>query len=280
LNFCHLSINKIFKIDINIILIEEGIILLQIIFIDIILAADNAIIIALIAANFVPKNRKQIILWGVVGALVFKVIFALFATYLFEFYYIKILGGLLLIWIANDLRKDLVEMKNKIKSPVKKSTEPSYIQSVYKVLFADITISFDNVIGVVGASKGYFGFMIFGLVLSVVLTGALATYLANYIQKHIWIAYVGLFFILIVGLQLIIGGLNDYGVLSAYLKPFSKIVGMMQFDLFHIYTVDEHTLSVVSNTRYMSTQDCKSKYSFVYEIFKKNTSCSFNYLLI
>jgi predicted tellurium resistance membrane protein TerC len=75
---------------------------------------------------------------------------------------------LYLIWIANDLRKDLVEMKNKIKSPVKKSTEPSYIQSVYKVLFADITISFDNVIGVVGASKGYFGFMIFGLVLSVV----------------------------------------------------------------------------------------------------------------
>jgi len=136
-------------------LIEEGIILLQIIFIDIILAADNAIIIGLIAANFVPKNRKQIILWGVVGALVFKVIFALFATYLFEFYYIKILGGLLLIWIANDLRKDLVEMRNKIKSPVKKSTEPSYIQSVYEVLFADITISFDNVIGVVGASKGY-----------------------------------------------------------------------------------------------------------------------------
>jgi predicted tellurium resistance membrane protein TerC len=105
-------------------------------------------------------------------------------------------------------------MKNKIKSPVKKSTEPSFVKSIYKVLFADITISFDNVIGVVGAAKGYFGFMIFGLVLSVVLTGALATYLANYIQKHIWIAYVGLFFILIVGLQLIIGGLNDYGVLS------------------------------------------------------------------
>ena len=160
------------------------------------------------------KNRKQIILWGVAGALVFKIIFALFATYLFEFYYIKILGGLLLIWIVNDLRKDLVEMKNKIKSPVRKSTEPSFIKSIYKVLFADITISFDNVIGVVGAAKGYFGFMIFGLVLSVVLTGALATYLANYIQKNLWIAYVGLGFILIVALQLIIGGLNDYGVLS------------------------------------------------------------------
>ena len=195
-------------------MIEEGIILLQIIFIDIILAADNAIIIGLIAANFVPKYRKQIILWGVAGALVFKIIFAIFATYLFEFYFIKILGGLLLIWIVNDLRKDLVEMKNKAKTPLIKSKSPSYINSIYKVLFADITISFDNVIGVVGAAKGYFGFMIFGLVLSVVLTGALATYMANYIQKHIWIAYVGLILILIVGLQLIIGGLVDLEILK------------------------------------------------------------------
>ena len=194
-------------------MIEELVILTQIIFIDIVLAADNAIIIGLIAANFVPKNRKQIILWGVAGALVFKVIFAIFATYLFDFYFIKILGGLLLIWIVNDLRKDLVEIK-KIKSTTKRSKEPSYIQSVYKVLFADITISFDNVIGVVGAAKGYFGFMIFGLILSVVLTGALATYLANYIQRHIWIAYVGLVFILIVGLQLIIGGLVDLDILN------------------------------------------------------------------
>ena len=194
-------------------MLEESLILLQIIFIDIILAADNAIIIGLIAANFVPKNRKQIILLGGVGALVFKIIFAVFATYLFKFYFIKILGGLLLVWIVNDLRKDLFEIK-KIKSPTKKSKEPSYIQSVYKVLFADITISFDNVIGVVGASKGNFGFMIFGLVLSVVLTGALATYLANYIQKHLWIAYIGLGFILLIAIQLIIGGLVDLEILS------------------------------------------------------------------
>ena len=194
-------------------MIEELIILTQIIFIDIILAADNAIIIGLIAANFVPKNRRKIILWGVAGALVFKVIFALFATYLFKFYFIKIIGGLLLIWIVNDLRKDLFEIK-KVKSPTKKSKEPSYIQSIYKVLFADITISFDNVIGVVGAAKGHFGFMIFGLVLSVILTGALATYLANYIQKHLWIAYIGLGFILIVALQLVIGGLVDLEILT------------------------------------------------------------------
>ena len=194
-------------------MIEQSIILLQIIFIDIILAADNAIIIGLIAANFVPKHRKQIILWGVAGALVFKVIFAVFATYLFKFYFIKILGGLLLVWIVNDLRKDLFEIK-KIKSPTKVSKQPSYIQSVYKVLFADITISFDNVIGVVGAAKGNFGFMVFGLVLSVVLTGALATYLANYIQKHLWIAYIGLGFILIVAIQLIIGGRVDLEILK------------------------------------------------------------------
>jgi len=194
-------------------LIEELIILTKIIFITLILTADNAVIIGSIAANFVPKNRKQIILWGVVGALVFKVIFAIFATYLFEFYWIKIIGGLLLIWIVNDLRKDLLEIK-KVKSITKKSKEPSYIQSIGKVLFADITISFDNVIGVVAAAKGYFGFMIFGLILSVVLTGALATYLANYIQKHLWIVYIGLGFILLVALQLIIGGLSDYGVLS------------------------------------------------------------------
>ena len=194
-------------------MIEQLIILTQIIFIDIILAADNAIIIGLIAANFVPKNRKQIIYWGVAGAFVFKIIFALFATYLFEYYFIKILGGFLLIWIVNDLRKDLFEIK-KIKSPTKKSKEPSFIDSVYKVLLADITISFDNVIGVVGAAKGYFEFMIFGLVLSVVLTGALATYLANYVQRNIWIAYIGLGFILLVAIQLIIGGLVDLEILK------------------------------------------------------------------
>ena len=197
-------------------MIEQALILLQITFIDIILAADNAIIIGLIAANFIPKYRKQIILWGVAGALVFKVLFAIFATYLYKYYFIKILGGLALIWIVNDLRKDLLEIK-KVKSPKKKSQEPvytSYVQSIYKVLFADITISFDNVIGVVGAAKGNIGLMIYGLVLSVILTGAGATYLANYIQKHIWIAYIGLAFILLVAIQLIIGGLVDLEILQ------------------------------------------------------------------
>ena len=195
------------------ILLEESIVLVQIILIDIIMAADNAIIIGMIAASFAPKHRNQIILWGVFGALIFRIIFAFFASYLFGFAYIKILGGLLLIWIVNDLRRDLFNVK-KIKSPTKASKEPSYIQSVYKVLFADITLSFDNVIGVVGAAKNNYNLMIFGLFLSVVLVVTLARYFAEQIKNHQWFGYLGLFVILIVALQLIIGGLVDLNILQ------------------------------------------------------------------
>jgi len=194
-------------------LIEQSIILIQIIFIDIIMAADNAIIIGMIAANFAPKHRNQIIIWGVLGALVFRIIFAFFASYLFGFAYIKIIGGLLLIWIVNDLRRDLFNLK-KIKSPTKVSKEPSYVQSVYKVLFADITLSFDNVIAVVGAAKDNINLMLLGLILSVALVVTLARFFAEQIKKHQWFGYVGLIVILAVAIQLIIGGLSDFGVLS------------------------------------------------------------------
>ena len=194
-------------------MIEQTIILIQIIFIDIVMAADNAIIIGLIAANFAPKNRKQIIMWGVLAAFIFRILFALSATYLFGFPYIKILGGLLLIWIVNDLRQDLFQSK-KIRSPTKASKEPSYINSIYKVLFADITLSFDNVIGVVGAARDHFYIMIFGLFLSVVLVGTLASYFAKTIQNHKWIGYVGLIVIFIVALQLIIGGMADLDIVE------------------------------------------------------------------
>jgi len=194
-------------------LIEQSLILIQIILIDIIMAADNAIIIGMIAANFAPKHRKQIIMYGVLAALLFRIIFAFSATYFFGFPIIKIIGGLLLVWVVHDLQKDLFENK-KIKSPTKVSKEPSYVQSLYKVIFADITLSFDNVIGVVGASKGNTSLMIFGLLLSVILIGTLATYFAKHIQKHKWIGYIGLIVILVVAIQLIIGGLNDFGVLS------------------------------------------------------------------
>jgi len=195
------------------ILLEESIILVQILFIDVIMAADNAIIIGMIAANFTPKHRNQIIIWGVLGALIFRIIFAFFASYLFGFAYIKIIGGLLLIWIVNDLRRDLFNLK-KIKSPTKISKEPSYIQSVYKVLFADITLSFDNVIAVVGAAKDKINLMLLGLFLSVALVVTLARFFAEQIKKHQWFGYVGLLVILAVAIQLIIGGLVDFGVLS------------------------------------------------------------------
>jgi YjbE family integral membrane protein len=194
--------------------LEQSIIFIQIIFIDIIMAADNAIIIGLIAANFAPKSRKQIIMYGVFAAFIFRVMFALSATYLFEFAIIKIVGGVLLIWIVHDLQQDLFGQKKKIKSPTRAAKEPSFLQGMYKVIFADITLSFDNVIGVVGAAKNNFGLMIFGLFLSVILIGTIATYFAEYIQKNKWIGYVGLIVILVVAIQLIISGLNDYGVLS------------------------------------------------------------------
>ena len=177
------------------------------------MAADNAIIIGMIAASFAPKHRNQIILWGVLGALIFRIIFAFFASYLFGFAYVKILGGLLLVWIVNDLRRDLFNLK-KVKSPTKVSKEPSYIQSVYKVLLADITLSFDNVIAVVGASRGNYHLMIIGLLLSVFLIATLASYFADYIKKHQWFGYVGLFIILIIAIQLIIGGFVSLDVLS------------------------------------------------------------------
>lgn len=126
------------------------------------MAADNAIIIGMVAANFAPRHRNQIILWGLFGALVFRIIFAFFASYLFGFAYVKILGGLLLIWIVNDLRRDLFD-NTKIKSPTSVSKEPSYVKSVYKVLFADITLSFDNVIAIVGAAKNNLNLLILGL---------------------------------------------------------------------------------------------------------------------
>ena len=195
-------------------MIEQSIIFVQIIFIDIVMAADNAIIIGLIAANFAPKNRKQIIMYGVFAAFIFRILFALSATYLFEFAIIKIIGGILLLWIVNNLRQDLFGKKKKIKSPTKASKEPSFMQGMCKVIIADITLSFDNVIAVVGAAKNNFGLMIFGLFLSVILIGTIATYFAEYIQKNKWIGYVGLIVIFVVAIQLIIGGLNDYDVLS------------------------------------------------------------------
>ena len=194
-------------------MIEETLIFIQIIFIDIVMAADNAIIIGMVAAGFAPKNRKKIIMWGIFAAFVFRVIFALSATFILQFPLIKLIGGALLLWIVNDLRQDLFTTK-KIKSPTKQSKEPSFMSGVYKVLVADITLSFDNVLGVAGAAKDHYFLLFFGLFLSVVLIGAAATYFANYIKDHQWVGYIGLVVILLVAVQLIIGGLIDMNILS------------------------------------------------------------------
>ncbi|HIF61493.1 MAG TPA: hypothetical protein EYQ38_00800 [Candidatus Pelagibacter sp.] len=201
-------------------MIEETLIFFQIIFIDIVMAADNAIIIGMVAANFAPRNRKQIIMWGVFAALIFRIIFAFSATFLFQFAFIKLISGALLLWIVNELRQDLFTVK-KVKSPTKKSKEPSFMSGVYKVLIADITLSFDNVLGVAGAAKEHYFLLFFGLFLSVVLIGAAASYFAKYIQDHKWVGYVGLVVILLVAIQLIIGGLIGYNVLTIN-EPFSS----------------------------------------------------------
>ncbi len=201
-------------------MLEETVIFIQIIFIDIVMAADNAVIIGLVAANFAPMNRKKIIMWGVLAAFIFRVIFAASATYLFQFTLIKLIGGALLLWIVKDLWQDLFSSK-KIKSPTKKSKEPSFMRGVYQVLIADITLSFDNVIGVAGAAQQHYYLLIFGLLLSVILIGTAATYFANVIKNHLWIGYVGLAVILLVAIQLIIGGLMGLGVLTIH-EPFAS----------------------------------------------------------
>ena len=195
-------------------MLEQVIISTQIILIDIVMAADNAIIIGLIAANFATENRRKIIAWGVAAAFIFRIIFAFGADYMFQFDWLKILGGVLLLWIINNLRQDFFG-KNKVRTPQLKSGETqSFRKGVYRVLIADLTISFDNVLGVVGAAKGNYYLMVTGLLLSVFLIATLASYFAEYIKKHMWLGYLGLFVILIIAIQLIIGGLVGLEVLA------------------------------------------------------------------
>ena len=195
-------------------MLEQFLITFQILVIDVVMAADNAIIIGLIAANFAPDNRKKIIALGVGAAFVFRIFFATGANYIFEFAWVKILGGILLIWVINNLRQDFFG-KNKVRSPQIKSKEiKSFSTGVYQVLIADLTLSFDNVLAVVAASKGNFHIMVIGLLLSVFLIATLASFFADFIKKHQWLGYLGLVTILIIAIQLIIGGLVNLEVLS------------------------------------------------------------------
>ena len=137
-------------------MLEQFIITFQILIIDVVMAADNAIIIGIIAANFAPENRRKIIAWGVAAAFLFRIVFATGANFIFEFAWVKILGGVALLWVINNLRQDFFG-QNKIRSPQLKSKETKkFSTGVYQVLIADLTLSFDNVLAVVAAAKGNF----------------------------------------------------------------------------------------------------------------------------
>ena len=191
---------------------EQILIFFQIVFIDILMAADNAIIIGLIAASFAKADRQKIIMFGVFAAFIFRVIFALITVQLLQYPVLKIIGGALLIWIILKLLHDLQLLdvfktsKQKILKPKK---QPSFIGGVYAVLIADVTLSFDNVLGVAAASREHTYLLIFGLLLSVFLIATVATFFADYIKKHRWIGILGLLIILLVAVQLIGGGIES-----------------------------------------------------------------------
>jgi len=190
---------------------EQILIFFQVVFIDIVMAADNAIIIGLIAASFAKTDRQKIIMYGVLAAFIFRVIFALITVQLLQYPILKIIGGALLIWIILKLVHDLQlldvfkTVKPKIVKPKK---QPSFFGGVYSVLIADVTLSFDNVLGVAAASRDHTYLLIFGLLLSVLLIGTVATFFAEYIKKHSWVGLLGLVIILFVALQLIAGGIE------------------------------------------------------------------------
>ena len=204
------------------ILLPKVIIFFQIVFIDIVMAADNAIIIGLIASSFAKTDRKKIILLGVLGAFVFRVVFAAITIQLLEFPILKIIGGALLIWIIIKLIKDLElidALKTTKQQTPKPKKPPSFASAVYSVIVADVTLSFDNVLGVAAAARNEIGLLVFGLLLSVLLVGTVATFFANYIKGHKWVGVLGLFVILIVAVQLILGGTNEIypGVLPEFI---------------------------------------------------------------
>jgi len=209
--FCYNAIKNLKKV-IESLQTEHILIFFQIVFIDIVMAADNAIIIGLIAASFAKTDRQKIIMYGVLAAFIFRVIFALITVQLLQYPILKIIGGALLIWIILKLLHDLQLLevfktaKPKIVKPKK---QPSFFGGVYAVLIADVTLSFDNVLGVAAAAREHTYLLIFGLTLSVFLIATVATFFAEYIKKHSWVGIVGLLIILLVALQLIGGGIES-----------------------------------------------------------------------
>ena len=175
------------------------------------MAADNAIIIGLIASSFAKTDRQRIIMLGVFAAFIFRVIFALITVQLLEYPILKIIGGALLVWIILKLVHDLELLdifKTAKQKIVKSKKQPSFARGVYAVIIADVTLSFDNVLGVAAAARDETALLVFGLLLSVFLIATAATFFAEYIKKHSWIGILGLIVIFLVALQLIGGGIE------------------------------------------------------------------------
>ena len=181
---------------------EQITILLQIIFIDLVLAGDNAIIIGMVASQFPPDQRKKIIFWGIGGAVILRIILTLITAYLLQITGLRLIGGLLLLYIIYKLYTDVIKKNGEEKNNIKVDNS-SFFKAIFTVLLADFTMSLDNVLGVAGAAKDHYGLLVFGLVLSIILMATAATLISNWIKKYKWIAWLGLIAILIVALDLI-----------------------------------------------------------------------------
>ena len=180
---------------------EQIAILTQIILIDLVLAGDNAIIIGMVASKFPVEQRKKVIFWGIGGAVILRIILTLFTAYLLQITGLRLIGGLLLLYIVYKLYTDVIkgsENQNDIKVD-----NSSFIKAIWTVLLADFTMSLDNVLGVAGAAGEHYGLLVFGLILSIILMAFAATLISEWIKKFKWIAWVGLIAILIVAIDLI-----------------------------------------------------------------------------
>ncbi len=181
---------------------EQIIIFFQIVFIDLVLAGDNAIIIGMVASQFPIDQRKKIIFWGIGAAIILRIIFTLITAYLLQITGLRLIGGLLLLYICYRLYVDVVKDKSKDQNKIKVDNS-SFIKAITTVIIADVTMSLDNVLGVAGAARDHYFLLIFGLALSIILMATAATLISNWIKKYKWIAWLGLIAILIVAIDLI-----------------------------------------------------------------------------
>ena len=180
---------------------EQIAILTQIIFIDLVLAGDNAIIIGMVASKFPPEQRKKVIFWGIGGAVILRIILTLLTAYLLQITGLRLIGGLLLLYIVYKLYVDVI--KGSEKEEDINLDNSSFLKAIWTVLLADFTMSLDNVLGVAGAAGEHYGLLIFGLILSIILMATAATLISGWIKKYSWIAWVGLLAILVVAVELI-----------------------------------------------------------------------------